>query len=481
MSRFFNKPKTLSTLKSLLIKKLHSISSKNNFLIYKNKTIFHKDKSFVVPLLIIDENRGIYIFEKKDWSFDELKNAKPQKFNKQLIHRLTFEKIQNLITAKLEKQFKDKNIPIFKFLLMENLNIGQYDYLDKLFHDLLFKNIIMFNDMTEKEILEKLETLSSILNHKIEINSIATTIFSHYSMRDKSGEIYLCSDEQIEFIDEKIIGHSTLNAPIGSGRTTLLLLKSIVEVLKDRESKVVIIKPTKVACERLEQNLFNILERNDYTIVPHSIEILTPIEVVNRHRLKLHKKELSKKLEIDNLLMSKKFHLANQIFCDDVDFIEKEFIYYLIHIQKNSPLLFVTNNIYETVYSFKKSFRLDNQKMNFSICEPHKKMIEIVKTLLNSCDAKDILIVTNNVISVEIIKHQIGSSINHNTGSIEISTYNNIYGLNGKFIILMNSCIAPYRALAYSFYLAEKEVFILYEKECEQINSLRNSYESNKN
>jgi len=481
MSQFFNKPKTLSTLKSLLINKLHSVSSKNDFLLYKNITLYDQKQSFVIPLLIIDEARGIYIFEAKDWSYDELRNNKLQKFKRQLINRLAFEKIQNLISFKLARKLKDKNIPIFKFLLMENLNIGQYDYLDSSFHDILPKEIIMFNDMSEEDMLLKLQTLSSSLESKIDIYSTAATILSQYSIKDSSDNLFLCSDEQIELIDESINGHTTLNAQIGSGRTTLLVLKAIVEVLKDRELKIVIIKPTKVACERLVTKLETMLRDNNFNIVTNSIEILTPIEVVNRHLQKLRKKELSKKLQIDSTLMNKKFHLADQIFCDDVDFIESDFVYYLMHIQKNRPLLFVSNNSYEKIYNFQKSFRLDEQKMNFFLCEPQKKMLEIIENILKSHLTTDILIVTNNVISIEITKHLLKTGVTKDTDNIILSTYNDIYGLNAKFIILMNSCIAPFRELAYSFYLAEKEVYILHDEECEQINSLRNSYESNKN
>ena len=481
MSLFFKKPQTLTTLKSLLINKLYTVCSDNNFHLYKNITIYDNNKKFIIPLIIIDKNRGIYIFEKKDWSYDELKNDKAQKLKNKLLNRLLFEKIHNIVTFKLERNFTTKDIPIFKFLLMENLNIGQYNYLDNSFYNILPKEIIMFNDMSEKDILDKFKEISTPLEKEIDIDKVITTIFPQYSIIDNNEKAYLCSKEQMKLIDEKIKGHTTLNAEVGSGRTSILLLKAITEVLEDSKNSVVIIKPTKISCERLDSKLQNILEENNFAIQPKSIEILTPLEVVNRHLQKYNKELLLSNLKIDNFLMNKKFHLADQIFCDDVDFIESSFIYYLIHIQKEKPLLFVSNHNYEKVYSFQKSFRLQQQKMHFFLSEPHKKMITVVSDILKSNLSEEILIVTNNIISVEILRHQLKSEFEERVENILLSTYSDIYGLNAKFILLMNSCIAPFRELAYSFYLAEVETYILEESECEQINSLRNSFESNKN
>jgi len=482
MSPFLKKHNTLSTLKSLLIKKLHKISLHNNFRIYTDITLYDHNKSYTIALIILDEERGIYIFEAKDWSYDELKNSQLQKFKKQLINRLAFEKVQNIILSKLQNKIQGQNIPIFKFLLMENLNIAQYDYLDNSFHDILPKEIILFNDMTEENILKKLKDFSTLLTHKIDLTQVSITLFPQYSIKDAhSNTTYLCSEEQIELLDAQIKNHNTLNAPIGSGRTSILLLKSVIELFNNRKTHIVIIKPTPLASQRAYKQLSSILKQYHLEEDEVYIEILTPIQVVNRHLNKLGKKELNKKLEIDTALMNKKFYLADQIFCDDVDFIETTFIHYLIHIQKEKPLLFVSNQNYENIYRFTKSFRLDTQKMNFIVCEPYKKMIELVINILKNNSAKDIIIVTNNIIGIEILKHQINTIDNYNTNEITISTYGDIYGLNAKFVLLMNSCIAPLKELAYSSYLAKEETYILYDEECEQINSLRKSYESSKN
>ena len=68
--------KTLELPESLLVKKLKQVATQNNLPIFENITIYHHNQSFFIPLIIADETRGIFLFEYKDWSYDDLKNAK---------------------------------------------------------------------------------------------------------------------------------------------------------------------------------------------------------------------------------------------------------------------------------------------------------------------------------------------------------------------------------------------------------------------
>ncbi|MEA3229221.1 MAG: hypothetical protein U9P38_09145 [Campylobacterota bacterium] len=480
MTSFFNIAKrTLLTPKSLLINKLYSVASKNNFLIYKNITIYEGKRGFLVPLIIVDKNRGIYIFKVESHSYDELKNSKLQDIKKQGFNRLSFEKIQNLIDIKLENI--EKKVPIFKFLLMENLNIAQYDYLDSSFHDLLPKDIILFNDTSEADILKKFQTISSPLESVIDISAVIGSLLFQYSIKEDNSH-YLVTTEQMKFIDADIEGEVTLKGKIGSGRTSLLLLKAVHDILNESTLTIVIVKSTLLASQRLERQLLNLLKDNRITIDRDSIKILTPRDIVNKHLKKLHKKELGRKLKIDKDLMKKRFYLADKLFCDDVDFIENEFLTYLIHIQKERTVLFVTNNNYKETYSLTKSFRLENQKVSFYICEPYKKALEIVKNILTSSAPQNILIVSNNIIGQELIKHHLEIDLDKEiVDDIQLSIYNDIHGLSAKSVILMDGCVASFRDLAYSFYLAKRDTYVLHDEMCEQINSLRNSYENNKN
>ena len=61
-----NKHKNLGLPESLLLKKLKLLAQENNFVIFENITIYHHTKNFFIPLLILEKQRGIFLFEYKD-------------------------------------------------------------------------------------------------------------------------------------------------------------------------------------------------------------------------------------------------------------------------------------------------------------------------------------------------------------------------------------------------------------------------------
>ena len=70
----------------------------------------------------------------------------------------------NLIQEKIFNRFDFANYPIFNYLLMENLNTEQYEHLDKNFQKILPKEKILFNNSTDEEIFQKLQTVQKTEN-----------------------------------------------------------------------------------------------------------------------------------------------------------------------------------------------------------------------------------------------------------------------------------------------------------------------------
>ena len=96
LSLFKKKSKTLKLPDSLLVKKLKQVCKNNNLSIYENITIYHHKQSYFIPLLIVDTKRGIYLFEYKEWSYNDLKDATISKATNQDASEesLSFEKTQ---------------------------------------------------------------------------------------------------------------------------------------------------------------------------------------------------------------------------------------------------------------------------------------------------------------------------------------------------------------------------------------------------
>ena len=492
-SFFIKEKKKLLLPESLLVKKLKSITTANDLLVYENLTIYHHTSSYYIPLLILDDTRGIYLFEYKDWSYDDLKNATAQKATNQTssTDTLAYEKSQNIIKQRFNELTHSDGVPIFNYLLMENLNAQEYEHLDISFQELLPKEKVMFSDSSHAEILQKLEhaTLATTLPTAADIMG---NLIVQYSIIDHNSKLQLCTEEQMNFINAEFHGHVTLSSKAGSGKTSAILLKAILEKLKKTEIKIVIIKPTILACDILKKKLLNIIEHAIVEIDITSIEIITPIGMLNKHLDKLGKDKLHNSIYIDNALMQKKFNIADLIICDDSQLYPYDFINYLKHIQEKANLLLVSSDSDEINYSFEKSFRIDDQEVYFLQTNQHAKALQLVSKLLESNDAKDILVVSNSL-SKEKLNEDLESFIkdkavlldssknliNQDINNLLLSTYSEINGINSKFVILMDVCFAPPKELEYAFGLAERAVYVLYEDECEQVMSLRNSFESN--
>ena len=138
-SLFKKKPKTRKLPDSLLIKKLKEVSKNNGLSIYENITIYHHTQSFFIPLLILDPTRGIYLFEYKEWSYDDLKNATVSKATNQDSSNksLAYQKTHDFIKQKFNELTHNDGVPIYNYLLMENLNSDEYKHLDDSFKELL--------------------------------------------------------------------------------------------------------------------------------------------------------------------------------------------------------------------------------------------------------------------------------------------------------------------------------------------------------
>ncbi len=503
-SLFKEKKKTLFLSRSLLIKKLIALEDNKTLFIYENITIYHHAQSFFIPLLILDQNRGIYLFEYKEWSYDELKNSTISKATHQesTEDTLAFENAHDFIRVKFNELIHSDGVKIFNFLIMENLNTSEYEHLDISFKELLPKHRIMFNDSTKKEIIHKIESATTIKKHLPTHIDIMGNLLIQYLIidKDKNKEQikHFCTRQQIDFIDSKLEDHCVLNAFAASGKTSCILLKAILEKLRDPSLHIVIIQATTLACDRLKQRLINSIEHAIVEIDITTIEVLTPMELVNKHLNKLHKPELEIALHIDTKLMKKKFNVADLILCDDADLYEYDFIKYLEHIQKKSSLILVQNHDSElkddSNYHFTKNFRNKTVNIKFKKANQHAKTLQIVAKLLKEHKADDILIVSDNLSKkrlAEDFEHFIkdeailfDSSQNllyQKLDSLILASYNQISTMESRFVILLDIETSPVNEVNYALNLSTETTYIVYEEESIEIEKLKGKFEDNKN
>lgn len=492
-SFFSKKNKTLTIPDSILVKRLKNLSTQSNLLVFKDVNIYHHKNSYKIALLVLDDLRGLYIFETKEWTFDELKNADIQKASKQdsSSDTLAFDNTQTIIRKKFNELTHSDGVPIFNYLLMENLNANEYEHLSDSFKELIPKEKVIFSDSIQSDIFKKLQDASDENNNLPTTDTILGTLLVQYAILDSQSGIHLCSDEQRCFINKKLSKYEELNGVSASGKSNLLLLKAIEQLFNESSKKIIIIKPTVLSCDILKKKLLDMVEHAIIEVDLMSIEIITPLELINQHQVKLRRDKLYS-LDIDEKLMKKAFNVADLIMCDDANFFSNEFITYLKHIQNKAKLLLVNPNDEEDEFQLKQNFREENRNIKFYKINPHAKALHLVASLLNN-GAEGILVVSNSL-SREKLKDDLASFIenkakildsnthliNQEENKLSLCTYSDVNGLSANHIILMDLCFTSKYEIKYAFNLASKSVDVLYEEDCQEIKNLRNSYESSK-
>ena len=488
-SSFFKKKKKhLTVPDTILIKKLKKLSSQSDLHVYKNIKIYHHKDAYTIPLIVMDELRGIYLFETKEWTFDELKNSKIEKAEHQDAseNTLAFENTQSIIQKKFNELTHHDGVPIFNFLLMENLNASEYEHLDSSFKELLPQEKIIFCDATEADIFKKLQEVSDEKENLLEFDMILNTLFIQYAILGEHSTFNHATENQKEFIDKEMQGVIELSGNYASGKSSTLLLKAIVELFNKNAKKIIILKPSTLACDILKKKLLEIVEHAIIEVDLTDIEIITPVELINRHLHKL-KKEKVHNIIIHPKLMKKSFDASEIIMCDDASLYPIEFIEYLKHIQKKSHLVLVKTDVESS--QLQTNFRTQKQEVHFYKTKPHAKAMQLISSYTQKQDEKILLV--GNSLSIKKLKDDLdlyitnsiiilessSSLINQNFNNLLLCTYSDTNELKVDHIILMDLCFTSENEIEYAFNLSTKSVNILYEEDCTEVKNLRIKYE----
>jgi len=480
---------------SELLKNIKSLSKYSDLLVFDEVTIYHHTHKYRVPLIIFDKTRGLYIFEKKQWSFDELQNAKIEREeqSKPSQNTLSYNFLQNIIKQKFNELIHNDGVALYNCLLLENLTYEEYSRLDESIKEYLPENSIIFKDMQKADIFKKLQNIAKEDPNLPDTNTVLGNLLIQYTIVDND-TLHFCSLEQREFLDQELQYTFNLTGKHKSGKTNLLLLKAITEVLNNPEKKVIILKPTILSKDILQQKFLNIIEHAIIEIDLNSIEIVTPIELVNKHLHKLKLKQLNDILYIDEKLMKKSFDVADIIMCDDSYLLSDFFIHYLQHIQKDKTLLVVNNEDLPVSYELENNYQNPKKEVQFYLTNPHAKALHLIASACKKYDPKEIMVISNSL-SKEKLHDDLTSFIpcpislidgdknliNQNLDNIKLATFNDIVDIQAHYSIIMDLCFNNTHLLEDALNLATDHTDILYEEDCFEIKSLKDKLEDNKN
>ncbi len=489
-SIFKTKPQKLTVPDTILVKKLKNLSSQSSLHIYKDVNIYHHAASHPIGLLLVDIFRGVYLFETKQWTYDELKNADIQKAKKQKTaeNTLSFENTRNIIRQKFNELTHTDGVPIFNFLLMENLNADEYEHLNDSFKELLPQEKVIFSDSNQADIFKKLQSVAEEESELASLDTILGTLFIQYTFLDSKDKPHLGNSEQITFIDASLPNFSELTGVSTSGKSELLLIKAIDEILSKNAKKIIILKPTVLACDLLKKKFLDIIEHAIIEIDLEAIEIITPLTLLNRHRQKMSKEAVST-LEIEPKLLKKLFYFADIIFCDDAHILEETFINYLKNLQKSRQLLLVKNTTQEKHPMLCQNYRSKKHSWRFHKTQSLAKALRIIEKFLAN-DAKNIVLVADKR-TRENLQEDLNSFITLSPKTLKSNKnlleqkfsdilfcgYEDINAIKVDHIILMDLCSISENLLEYAINLSNYSADILYEEECSKIQNLRSIYE----
>lgn len=495
-SFFKDREDSLVVPDSLLLKKIKSLSQNSNLLIYSDVEIYHHKSSYLIPLMIYDNLRGIYIFEIKKWSYDDLKDATASKAEsvENSKDTLAYDKTHAIIKNKFNELLHNDGVDIFNYLLMENLSSVEYEHLNESLKEILPQEKIIFSDSQTSEIFKKLQDATQEEYSLPSNETVLGTLLVQYTTIDQESNLHLCNEEEMQFIDAKITGIKNLVAPPKSGKSSVILLKSIKELFKQKRKKIIIIKPTVLSRDLLYKQFLELIEHAIVEVDLAAFEILTPTELVNKHLSKLKMPTLDHTLYIDEKLMKKSFDIADLLICDDTNFMPKNFIDYILHLQKKADLLLVNYKDQADTISLTKSYVPKERKIQFYQTNPHAKALHLLSTLLQSNSANEIVVISNaksrenlrdDLISfiedepllIDASKHLLDQKLD----SLLLLTYDDMIDITAKHTILMDLCVENEEQVKYAISIAKEDLHILYDEECPTIENLKDNHEDNQN
>ncbi len=490
LSSFFKKKQEhISIDRSKLITTLESVCQINHFSLYSNLIIYNFNKNYNIPYLILDPSRGFYIFKTKDWSYEDLKDATISKSDNKnsTDETISYNSTNSFIKKRLKEITGDDDIEIYNYLLMQNLSFQEYQKLDISFKELLPEQKILFNDSLESDIKTKLTSQPSKQKAMPDETLMMANLLVQYQVLPENQELSLAIKEQINFIDSDLTGLNILCGDMHSGKTTALLLKVLRENLRNPELKITIIEPTIFACKTTNHTLQKLVERSDLNTDLTSIEIITPIQLINKHHSHIGLAPLDKILHIDKKLMSSNFYLADLLLCDDSDLLSLEFINYIKHIQKKDSLLLVSESLTEDAnFRFYKNFRDKKLECFFKQGTNHINALRIISNILKLDSSTKILIVGNyeNIEKIyETVKSTAGDNIvllepnnnlsRSNTSNIILCAYTQINAITPDSVILLDTENISLDEINYAINMAKNSTFILYNEQTDKIQRLK--------
>ncbi len=323
---------------STTLSQLKKVAISLNATLFEEINLYHHNSVITLPLFLYIPRYGIIILHTVSWYATQLSHATVSLWKPDSKHPKAIDVDTPLQSIRQKFSYmlhRDLSIAT-AMVLFENLRSDEFDTLDHSFASLIPKSRALFCDETAESIKEKIIDALRLYHHSIDTHTILSTLFVQYALPPTKEEKYvrMADDAQQHYINADFSPQSTLVAPFGSGKSTLMLLKILTQTLLYPKRRILIISASRLSCDLLRQQMLTIIEYGMLDVDLSSIDVLTPKELHEQHSshnplhpTSSHFKRLRKPIES-----------ADLVICDDVELFSVEFIYYLQHTQKKYAL-----------------------------------------------------------------------------------------------------------------------------------------------
>lgn len=299
---------------------------------FQDFNLFHYQNNTTVDTLLFLPHYGIYFGESLNWKASELEHATLERstLQKKRPAATHLESIQSKIHSKLQDVLSFDFTPIYRFIKMDHLSESEFDSLDASFHELLPKHLVIFSDDDIDSIKEKLHSMGEYLPAPLSSVQIIGALQTHSFILPTPANPLgaLLSPQQNQFLHLTLGERTTLYGGYGSGKSTLMIRKAMIDLLNRPEERIVIFAPTLLASDLLRDAFVSLMYYGVVSIDLHRIVFASQSE---------------------DLETFKPFLEATTIMCDDFYLMNSDFIDTLYRKTSNKKLL--TLNIKEDLSS----------------------------------------------------------------------------------------------------------------------------------
>jgi hypothetical protein len=466
-----------------LLKKIAALNDYSDLHIITNSVLGEHDKQILLPLLILDKERGLYIFELRSWRDKELKNIKitASKVDQRRNDNLAFSLIEAIIREKTADIISKESLPLHKLLILDSLSSSGYDTLDASIQEYLPKESLIFNDTSSAEIFQKIQTFPTMQEAVEDTNQILCTLYPQYTIAIDNKELF-ATDEQRAFLDTQLTKTTNLAGKAKAGKSSALALK-LLQILKESPKKDILVL---CAHEASKENLEHKLQENakNQEVSLQNITLTTALEFLQeayqKINFELKNHDIQTSLYIDEVLLKKRKKAADLLVCEDAQLLKEHFLDYLELIQNKAELLFINHPKEKALnFTLNNSFFHLQEKPLFAQKPALIQTMHHVQHLLRTKQDKRSILICSNELTQQKLQEDLQNYIDPlQYTTLFYSNYTTIEDISIPHVILLDICQFKTQIVEYALTRATQSVALFYEDACGSLKILKENYES---